>query len=328
MEGKVSHRVRRALTGKTFVLFAMLVAVIAIFSIINPNYLKVDNFRTIFYDAALSGTLMIGFGTLLISGNADMSVAAVGCFAAVLCCKMIVAGVPWGLAVVFGLVMGGAMGGFNALLWYKFNIVPFIGTMGMSFVWQGLAGFITRSTYVNVNNKGFFTFASGSIPGIGVPISFVYVVAFALIYGFILSYTKFGRQVYMCGGNVFAARLSGVSVTKIGTIMMINCSALSAFGGIALASRMHQIAANSMQTTLMDSITAAFLGGISFGGGSGSMLGAFFGLLLLNFFNSGLVMIGVGTYWQFTAQGLLLIIALAADYFSRRVRERQLKLAR
>jgi ribose transport system permease protein len=129
----------------------------------------------------------------------------------------------------------------------------------------------------------------------------------------------------MCGGNMMAARLSGVNVTKIGTIMMINCSALSAFGGIVLSSRMHQISVDSMMTALMNSITATFLGGVSFGGGSGSMAGAFIGLLMLSFFNNGLVIIGVGTYWQFVAQGLLLIIALTVDYFNNLSRQKMLK---
>jgi ribose/xylose/arabinose/galactoside ABC-type transport system permease subunit len=276
---------------------------------------------------------MIGFGTLLISGNADMSVAAVGCISAIFSCMMVNAGLPWPLAVILGCASGACMGAVNAVLWYKFRITPFIGTMGVSYIWAGLAAYITKNQYVNIvntpNGRGFFLLGSGyiTIPGLKleIPLSFLYVVVLCVFYGLLLSKTRFGRQVYMCGGNVFAARLSGVNVTKIGTIMMMNCSMLAAFGGIVFSSRMHQISSDSMQTSLMDSITAAFLGGISFGGGSGSMVGAFIGLMMLNFFNRGLSIVGVGTYWQFTAQGALLIIALAVDFFNTRARMKMLK---
>jgi ribose/xylose/arabinose/galactoside ABC-type transport system permease subunit len=324
MDKRIERFAKKTFHTKSFGLFVIWVFVVALFSLINHNYFNLGNFRTILYNAALPGTLMVGFSTLLISGNADMSVAAVGGMSAITCCKMIVAGVPWPLAVLIALCMGGAMGALNALLWYKFRITPFIGTMGISYVWQGLAAYITKNQYVNVNNPSFFKLGEGALFGF-LPKGFLYVIILCAIFGIVLSRTKFGRQVYMCGGNMFAARLSGVNIVKIGTVMMVICSALSAFGGIVLSSRMHQISVDSMSTSLMNSITATFLGGVSFGGGSGSMVGAFIGLLMLVFFNNGLVIVGVGTYWQFAAQGVLLIVALAVDYFGDRSRSKMLK---
>jgi ribose transport system permease protein len=320
----MTKRIKRTLKSKTFGLFVIFVAIFLIFTLIEKNYASIDHIRSVLYLAAQSGMLMIGFSTLLISGNADMSVVAVGCLAAVLCCKMINAGVPWPIAIILALAIGGSLGAFNALLWYKFRITPFIGTMGTAYIWQGLTNYITESRFINVTSPGFFVLGEGSFGPF--PKGFIYVVILCIIYGVVLSKTRFGRQVYMSGGNVFAARLSGVNTVKIGTIMMINCSVISSLGGIVLASRMHQISLVSMSTSLMDCITATFLGGVSFGGGSGSMLGAFFGLLMLSFFNRGLVMVGMDTYWSFAAQGLLLIVALAVDHFLNLSRMRALKV--
>ena len=315
---------RRVVKNKTFGLFAILIAVFVVFSLINPNYGTASNITTILYSAAIGGILMIGFATLLISGNADMSFAAVGTLAAIICCFLLNAGVPWPIAVLAALAVGAACGALNAVIWYKFHIMPFIGTMGMSYIWAGLAAYITKNRPVLVDNPAFFKIGGPLLFGV-IPISFAYVIILIIIYGVMLSRTKFGRKVYMCGGNPFAARLSGVNIAKVGTIMMINCSMVSAFGGVVLASRMHQITSDSLSMTLMNSMTGAFLGGISFGGGAGGMLGAFIGLLLLNFFNNGLIIIGVGAYWQMFAQGVLLIIALFVDGMNSRAGMKKLK---
>jgi ribose/xylose/arabinose/galactoside ABC-type transport system permease subunit len=317
--------VQRIVRNKSFGLFVILVAVFIVFSLINHTYYALSNITTILYSAAIGGILMIGFAALLISGNADMSFAAVGSLASISCCMMITRGVPWVLAVILAVLMGAACGVINAITWYKFHIMPFIGTMGISYIWSGLAAYITKNKPVLVDSQGFFKIGSPLIFGV-IPISFAYVVILIIAYGILLSSTKFGRKVYMCGGNMFAARLSGVNITKVGTIMMINCSAVSAFGGIVLASRMHQITVESLSMMLMNSMTGAFLGGVSFGGGSGGMFGAFMGLLLLNFFNNGLIMVGVGTYWQLFAQGMLLIVALFVDGISTRARMKALKV--
>lgn len=297
--------------NKAFTLFIMLVVVLGVFTAMRSYYFTISNFKTILYNASIPGILMIGFTTLMLSGNADMSVASVGTISAVFCSFLINLGVPWLLAAVICIIFGGLCGAFNALTWYRFHIIPFIGTMGISYIWTGLAGFITKNAAIVIDVPTFQAF-TGTYIGF-LPVAFIYCIILAIIYGVMLSKTKLGRRVYMCGGNPMAARLSGVNVSKIGTTMMVNCSMVSAFGGVVMLGRMQQIRSDSMSSTLMSSITAAFLGGISFGGGSGTMLGAFIGLLVINSFNNGLIMIGMDTYWQIFSQGALLVFALLVD---------------
>jgi ribose/xylose/arabinose/galactoside ABC-type transport system permease subunit len=317
---------KRFTRGKVVVLVIILAAILIGFRLYDKYFWSLDNIKTVLYMSALSGILMIGFGTLLISGNADMSFAAVGTICAVIGCLLINAGVPWPIAFIGAIIAGGACGAFNALLWYKFRITPFIGTMGMANVWSGLAAYITKNNLVHTSDKGFAAIGSTVLFNF-LPISFLYVILLCLIYGFILTRTKFGRKVYMCGGNMFAARLSGVNIAKVGTIMMINTSCISAFGGMVTASRMNAIGVDSLSNSMMSSITGSMLGGISFGGGAGGLGGAFLGLLVLNFFNNGLIKIGMSPYWQVFAQGALLIVALVIDYVNNRSRNKMLKTA-
>ena len=132
----------------------------------------------------------------------------------------------------------------------------------------------------------------------------------------------------MCGGNRSAARLAGLNPKKTTTILYMNIGMLSVFAGTLLASRMHSASHEALSSSAIDAITAAVLGGVSFMGGSGSILGLFLGALLLNAFSNGLVVIGMTPYWALVMQGMVLIIALSLDYYSTKARDASLKKAR
>ena len=303
------NKLIKRLTGsRNFYLFLFTVLIIIIFQIAQPRYLSADNIRNIFYSVSVTGILMVGIANLLISGNMDLSAGAVGCFCTILGCKLINLGVPWVLAALMTIGMGICCGLLNAFMTYKLGIIPFIGTLGIASVWSGLGAVITKQASVTLT------------------IAFLYVVFLCALYGLIMKYTKFGRKVYMCGGNRIAARLAGIKIERIGTIMMCNCSGLAALAGIVMASRMHLIHYQNLQdTSTMGAITAALLGGVAFGGGAGGMLGAFIGLMLLNCFKNGIDIIGCNEYVQILFNGVLLAAAMAVDFFNNMSRQKALK---
>ncbi len=319
------NKLIKRLTGsRNFFLFLFTVLIIIIFQIAQPLYLSADNIRNIFYSVSVTGILMVGIANLLISGNMDLSAGAVGCFCTILGCKLINLGVPWVLAALMTIGMGICCGLLNAFMTYKLGIIPFIGTLGIASVWSGLGAVITKQASVTLTNESFFKFGSTKF-GI-IPIAFLYVVFLCVLYGLIMKYTKFGRKVYMCGGNRIAARLAGIKIERIGTIMMCNCSGLAALAGIVMASRMHLIHYQNLQdTSTMGAITAALLGGVAFGGGAGGMLGAFIGLMLLNCFKNGIDIIGCNEYVQILFNGVLLAAAMAVDFFNNMSRQKALK---
>ena len=159
----------------------------------------------------------------------------------------------------------------------------------------------------------------GVIPGMVI----VVLLAF-LVYGILLKCTKFGREVYMLGGNPMCARLCGVNARRISYTLYINCSVLGAISGIIYATRSMQGSLTALSGDQFTGLTAAILGGISFMGGSGGMGGTLIGLLVLKTFNKGMLISGGSTYLTSVLSGALLIVALTLDVFSRRRQRKRL----
>jgi ribose/xylose/arabinose/galactoside ABC-type transport system permease subunit len=138
------------------------------------------------------------------------------------------------------------------------------------------------------------------------------------VYGVVLAKTRFGKSIYMIGGNPVAAKLAGLNPKKIWYILFINNAVLGAVAGSLQAMRLRAGTVTGIANGQFTGMTGAILGGVSFGGGSGGMGGAFVGLVLLNGFNTGLMNLGITPYYTTVASGALLLIALAFDYFNAR----------
>ena len=149
------------------------------------------------------------------------------------------------------------------------------------------------------------------------------IIAF-IIFGFILSKTRFGRSIYAIGGNESAARLAGLNPRRIVLLCFVMMGVMCAIGGIVFAARMNSGQPAANVNLEFDAITAVILGGVSFTGGVGTMGGTIIGVFLIQAFNTGLTMVNVPTFWQYVAKGALLLFALTSDYIRKQNRERQL----
>jgi ribose/xylose/arabinose/galactoside ABC-type transport system permease subunit len=168
---------------------------------------------------------------------------------------------------------------------------------------------------VNIKDPAIVWIGTGKIADF-LPVTIIIALVAILIYGIVLAKTKFGRSIYLCGGNRQAARLAGLNPRRLSYLLFANSGMLGALAGILYAGRLKVGNLTGTNTYAFPAITAAILGGISFGGGSGGMLGCFIGLLIINGFNNGLTVLGVTPYWQSVASGLLLLLALTFDYIS------------
>jgi len=312
---------KKVLRSKNLPLILVAIAVILIFYFINNSYLSQKNIINLMYAMSFSGIIACGIGCLLISGAVDLAAGATGCFAGVFAAILMRSGVPWPAAVVLALMFGIAAGAVNAFLANVMNFMPFIATIGMGSVWSGMAFVIGKGETIPIaqQNQAFYQLSAFYVFNT-VPLPFVIMVVLFLLYGFILTQTAFGREIYMCGGNRAAARLAGISPKKTTTILFMNCGLVSSLAGLLVASNNRLGSPTNVTGMEMNAIAAAVLGGISFMGGAGGMSGAFIGLLLINCFNTGLISAGLPAYWQIAAQGVLLLVALMADYFSSRAR--------
>jgi len=234
-------------------------------------------------------------------------------------------GMPWPLALLLALIAAGMIGLFNAVLINEFGFQPFIATMAMASIVQGLTYIVCGTKSIPIKDPAMVAIGTFKIGGL-IPVTIIFALAAFIIYGIILSKTSFGKSIYMIGGNPRAAKLSGMNPKKMSYILFINNAVLGGFAGCLLAFRLKSGAVDAVANSQFAGLTGAILGGVSFGGGSGGMGGAFIGLLLLNGFSNGLTVLGVPAFWQTFGNGALLLIALTFDYFGKR-RQLNTKLA-
>lgn len=316
--------VRRFISGKSFTLIIVWVIVVILFWRLNKNYLSMDNIRNIFNAAFLSGTIAVGMSCLLISGQIDLSAGATGMMAGVIIAFLLQANIPWVPALIITLLFGAVVGLINAFFANVMNFMPFISTLAVSTTLSGLGLVMTNAQNIAISNRSFWLLGSTNVAGV-FPLPFFITVILLIIYGVILQNTRFGRRMFMAGGNPNAARLAGINPKKITSILFVNNSCIACLAGALMAARMHMGSPSAILGADLDGITAAVLGGVSFMGGGGGMGGVFIGLMLLNSFKNGLVVVGLDSYYQVVASGILLIAALLLDFFREKSRIKALK---
>ena len=320
---KARRVVHRLTERKEFTLILFLIVIVYFFWLINPNFVSVNNVKGILNSAFSMGTLAIGIGCLLISGEIDLSAGATGMLAGVLLAMLMRAGMSWVPAVVIVLLFGVVTGLVNAFFVNVMHFMAFISTLAISTAFGGLALILTNAQNISISDQAFWTIGSATLFGV-LPLPFVIMIVLFIIYAVVLTYTGFGRRIYMIGGNQNAARLAGINAKRIKTILFVNGSVVSALTGIVIASRMHMGSTTAVTGAEMDAITVAVLGGIAFTGGVGNMLGVAIATVLIAAFQNGLVIVELPAYYQVVAKGVLLIAALLLDYYRERSRQRAL----
>jgi len=310
---------------KEITLVFVLIVVLYTFWMLNSNYLSVFNIRNIFSAAFVMGTLAVGMSCLLIGGRIDLSAGGTGMLAGIIIAILLRSEMNWILALIITLLFGAATGLVNAFFVNVMRFAPFIATLAVSSVYSGLSLVVTNAHNISISSQLHPTFILIGSTNIGIiPLPFLITLILMVAYGVMLSYTKFGRRVYMVGGNANAARLAGINPKQITSILFVNNSVIASLAGALIASRMHMGSPTAVMGADLDGITAAILGGIAFTGGAGNMFGVFVGLMLLTSFQNGLVVVGFGPYYQVAARGLLLVAALILDYYRVTARQKSL----
>ena len=312
------------LGNNIIVLIIITVAAIVLYRILNKHFLSANSIMALLTNASISGVLAVGLACLFISGQIDLSSGGIGCMGGILLAFMITAGLPWPIAMILTIVFGMAAGLLTAFMVNVLNITAFIATLAMTTIYQGLSQQVSNSQTMPIRSPGYWNLGA-TIGNTPIPLAFFIMTLLFVIYGIILARTKFGRNVYVCGGNPNAARLAGINPKKIHTILFINNGAIAALAGCLLAARMRSAGFTSVLGTEFDAITAVVLGGVAFTGGKGTMAGAYVGLMLMCVFKNGLIGLGIPAAWQTIAQGMILIVALSLDYLRERSIEKALK---
>lgn len=276
-------RVKSLIPGDKLILIVALIIVVAIFSSLNGNYFSWTNFVNILVAASLIGLVAIGHTYLIIAGQNDLSPGSVAAFTGVLCATLVSMGLPFVLAALVTLLSGVVVGLFNSWMVNKIKIEAFIATLVTQFVFRGFAYILCDGRPVSITDSAYLSI--GATRFLSIPLSVWIMLVLILIFGLVLAKTKFGRSVYAIGGNKDAARLAGLNPQRIVTILFVIMGVVTALGGIVFSSRMHSGQPAANVNLEFDAITAVVLGGVSFTGGVGDMVGTILGVILIQAFN-------------------------------------------
>ncbi|MFN8446547.1 MAG: ABC transporter permease [Caldilineaceae bacterium] len=323
------------LRGRAFI---ALIVLVIIFSLLNDTFLTPSNIVIMAKHVALNALLGIGMTYVILTGGIDLSVGSI-----VGLCAMIVGGLineglrleMFGVIVYFHfwtlilitLLAGTLMGALNGFIITRFNVAPFIATLGMLYAARGLA--LLRSdgnTFPNLvgrpelGNTGFPQLGAGDF--LSINYSIWIMIIFTLVAVFIASKTPFGRQVYAIGGNERAAELSGVRVKRVKTIVYMISGFCAAMVGLIVASQL--VAAHPATGTFfeLNAIAAVVLGGTSLSGGRGSIGGTIIGAFVIGVLGDGLIALGVSSFWQQVIKGGVIVLAVIIDQLQVRMQER------
>ncbi len=327
---------KRALRTKAFPLFVLLIVIIILFAILSPiandgfqAFFRIKTLWRVLGDIAVPGLLTIGVGCLIVAGYIDLSAASVGSMSGVIIAVCVAwLNIPWYIGFIIALAAAAFVGFLNGFLVNELKQPPFIATMAVSTILSAIMQILSTDksgqlkAMVNYNDPQFQQIGTYELFGVVSAASVVMVLLF-VIYGLALSKSKFGRTLYLMGGNRAATRLAGINPRKITYFLFMNCSVLASLAGIVNSSRTKMGGSMALSTMQFTGITAAILGGISFGGGSGGMGGAFLGLIVINTFGTGMTSSGQDPYMTPVLAGALLIAALTFDYFNVRAQNRR-----
>lgn len=327
--------VRMLLEGRAF--FA-LIAIIAVFSFLSPNYLTVSNLLIMSSHVAIYGILAIGMLLVILNGGIDLSVGSILALAGVVAGALmqgvelpafgVILYPPVWAVVVLTCALGAFVGAVNGVLVAWFRVPAFVATLGIMYVARGVALLMTNGlTYNNLSgrpelgNTGFDWLGFNRLAGI--PISVLVLAAIAILAGLMLSRSAFGRWLYASGGNERAADLSGVPVKRVQITVYTLSGILAAVAGLVLSSQLTSAGPTAGTTYELTAIAAVVIGGAALTGGRGTVRGTMLGAFVIGFLSDGLVIVGVSSYWQtvFTGAVIVLAVLLNSIQYGNRARK-------
>jgi ribose/xylose/arabinose/galactoside ABC-type transport system permease subunit len=299
---------------QNFGLLAFLILNVIVVSILSPAFLKTENILNILTQAAPLGMVVVGQAFVLLLGGLDLSVASVMATAAVLATGFETTDnrmmpVIFGAAILLGIIVGLA----NGFLVAKRKVSPFLATLATTIVLQGVRFLYTQGSTGSTLPEGFTVI--GQHRFLGLPINLLALAVLAVVFGYILHFSPFGRRIYLVGGNPRGAKLVGIRTDAVVIACYVICSVIAAIAGLFLVGYVGQVDQWTGKGYELDSIVAAVMGGIAISGGRGSILGALLGVLILIVMFNAVILLGLPVQVQMILKGVI-VIAAAALYLS------------
>ena len=314
------ERVKGLFRVTEFVLFLIIVLLFVLGWIKNPRVMGIENLKILTRDSALLSIAAIGVGFTILTGGIDLSVGSIVGLAGVMSAYFMMNwGLPIWLSIIMTLGLGLAIGLYHGLFVTKLHMHGFLITLVTMGLARGAILVLTNAFPITGLARAFTNIGQGYLLNI-FPIPVLIATAVAVVAFYLLRYTYIGRQIYAVGGNVEAARYSGVSVDARIILCYIVSVVCASVVGMIQAARLSLGHPGSGEGYELLAITACILGGISFMGGQGGVIGIVVGALLIGTLQNLLVMVNVNPYWHRIVISGVLLIAITIDYARRRQR--------
>ena len=298
----------RLVRSPAFYPFVGLVVVTLVMILASDTFLTASNLSNIARQVSINAIIAVGMTCVILTGGIDLSVGPVMALSGTLTAGLMVAGLPPGLAIGAGMLIGVAFGIGNGLFVAYLHMPPIIVTLATMGIARGFGLMYTDGYPISGLPEWFAFFGRGSVFGMQVPILIMlltYLAAYVL-----LQHTRIGRYIYAIGGNEEAVRLSGVRAARFKLLVYGISGLTAAIAGLVLTSRLMSGQPNAGVSFELDAIAAVVLGGASIAGGRGVIVGTLLGAMLLGVLNNGLNMLGVSPYVQSVIKGGIILLAI------------------
>lgn len=299
--------------GMIVVLVVMVIVTIAL----DSTFLDGSNLLNLLLQWAPVGLMAIGMTYVIIAGGFDLSVGGIYAGAAVLYAGMVQnVGIPVWASVILVLLCGIGAGAVNGTIITQLRVNTFVATLGMGFIYRGLALVLTAAAPIIVADQGFQAIGAGKWGSM--PIPGVALICALLLFGFVLARTVYGRSIYAIGGGEEAARLSGMRTLSLRASTFMLSGFMAALAGIIIAARLGSGQADIGANVELDVITVVVVGGTALTGGEGAMWRTAVGIGILAVLGNAFDRLQVDTFWQLVIKGAIIVVAIAADSYSTR----------
>jgi ribose/xylose/arabinose/galactoside ABC-type transport system permease subunit len=307
--------VKQLYTNRLFGVILVAAAMFIFLTIASEYFFTPTNIINLLNQTALKSVLALGMTFVIIMGGIDLSVGAIVSISAMFAADVMLK-TGGGVIGIFGAVavaiaVGLSAGLLNGFFIAKFDLAPFLVTMGTMNIYRGIGYVYSNAATIRISSNIWLNAWHARIPLAVVILAIVVVVAILII-----KFTKYGRYIFAIGGNETASKLSGINTLKTKIITYTFLGLICGICGLIYLGRMSSSEANAGMGYELDAIAAAAIGGASLAGGKGSIVGTLIGAFILSMLMNGLTLLSVQAYYQVIFTGVIILIAIIIDKYA------------